>query len=247
MIFQKRPQRHPLEDGEFKPKDHNCQRVKCRVTGEFDMQLTQEPFHLELPSVANLRPRIDNSSDHVIVVDANDTAIGTAPKLEAHRTGLRHRAISIIIGDRHRRILLHRRAAGKYHSGGLWTNTSCSHPRPGEHASEAAVRRLVEEMGISCPLAFMFSMNYRAEVSNGLIEDEIVHVFGGRFDGAPIPDPIEVSDWCWKPFGEVEQDVDARPDSYTIWFRKIRNEFWSDIVVSLYGRGPGVEPKPSTA
>ena len=206
------------------------------------MPMTEKPSHIGAPGAANSRPRVDNSSDHVIIVDANDSQIGTASKLEAHRNGLRHRAISVIIGDRDGRILLHRRALGKYHSGGLWTNTCCSHPRPGEQASDAATRRLVEEMGISCPLTFLFSMPYRAEVSNGLIEDEITHVFVGRFDGAPVPDPLEVSDWCWKPFGEVEQDVDARPDIYTIWFRKIRNEFWSDIIGALYGSG--VEPKP---
>lgn len=92
----------------------------------------------------------------------------------------------------------------------------------------------------------MFSMDYRAEVSNGLFEDEIVHVFGGRFNGTPILDPLQVSDWCWKSFGEVEHDVDARPDIYTVWFRKIRNEFWSDIVGLLYGRGFGGEPKLPT-
>jgi len=210
------------------------------------MPMTQKPSYLGSPGAINSRPRIDNSSDHVIVVDANDSPIGTASKLEAHRSGLRHRAISVVIGDRHGRVLLHRRAAGKYHSGGLWTNTCCSHPRPGEQTSDAATRRLVEEMGISCPLTFMFSMNYRAEVSNGLVEDEIVHVFGGRFDGTPSPDPLEVSDWCWKPFGEVERILDARPDIYTVWFRKIRNEFWSDIVAALSDRGSGGEPKPPT-
>lgn len=209
------------------------------------MPLSRGSFHLELPGAANARPRIDNSSDDVIIVDCNDVPIGTAPKLEAHRNGLRHRAISVVIGDRRGRILLHRRAAGKYHSGGLWTNTCCSHPRPGERTSDAAVRRLVEEMGICCPLALMFSMNYRADVSNGLIEDEIVHVFGGRFNGTPVPDPLEVSDWCWKPFGEVAQDVDARPDSYTVWFRKILNEFWSDIAGSLYGDGSAAAMNPS--
>ena len=208
------------------------------------MHLTQKSYHLELSGLANLRPRVDNSSDDVIIVAANDRPIGTASKLEAHRNGLRHRAISVVIGDQHGRVLLHQRAAGKYHSGGLWTNTCCSHPRPGEHASDAAARRLVEEMSISCPLVFMFSMNYRAVVSNGLVEDEIVHVFGGRFDGTPVPDPLELSDWCWKPIDEVEQDVDARPDIYTVWFRKIRNEFWSDIVGSLYDSG--VEPKAPT-
>ena len=169
----------------------------------------------------------------MIIVDSNDVPIGTAPKLEAHRNGLRHRAISVVIGDRRGRILLHRRAAGKYHSAGLWTNTCCSHPRPGERAIDAAVRRLAEEMGIVCPLAFMFSMNYRAEVSNDLVEDEIVHVFAGHFSGAPIPNPIEVSDWCWKAFTEVERDVDERPENYTVWFRKIRHEFWNRVVGSL--------------
>lgn len=200
------------------------------------IQMTQQALQFGLQfGTTNLRPHIDNSSDHVIVVDANDIQIGTVPKLDAHRNGLRHRAVSVIIGDQHGRILLHRRAAEKYHSGGLWTNTCCSHPRPGEQVNEAAARRLVEEMGISCPLFFMFSMNYRAEVSNGLIEDEIVHLFGGRFDGAPTPDPLEVSDWCWKSFDEVERDVELRPDIYTVWFRKIRNDFWSTIIGSLHG------------
>ncbi|MBZ0139051.1 MAG: isopentenyl-diphosphate Delta-isomerase [Pseudorhodoplanes sp.] len=180
--------------------------------------------------MTNLRPHVDNSSDHVIVVDANDVQIGAVPKIDAHRNGLRHRAISVVIADQHRRVLLHRRAAAKYHSGGLWTNTCCSHPRPGEDAGDAAARRLFEEMGIICPLSFLFRMNYRAEVSNGLIEDEIVHVFGGRFDGEPTPDPLEVSDWCWKFFDEVERDVNLRPDIYTVWFRKIRSEFWKEIV-----------------
>ena len=199
------------------------------------MQLTQKILQIGMqPDAMNSRPRVDNSSDHVVVVDANDIPIGTVPKLDAHRYGLRHRAISVVIGDQNGRILLHQRAAGKYHSGGLWTNTCCSHPRPAERASDAAARRLTEEMGISCPLFFMFAMNYRAEVSNGLVEDEIVHVFGGRFDGAPIPDPLEISDWCWKPFGEIERHVHARPDLYTVWFLKLCNEFWSGIGKALY-------------
>jgi len=174
--------------------------------------------------------RGDTSADEVTLVDANDVPIGTIPKHEAHQRGLRHRAISVIIGDQHARILLQQRAAGKYHSAGLWTNTCCSHPRPGERAIDAAIRRLAEEMGISCPLAFIFSMNYRAEVSNGLVEDEIVHVFGGHFNGAPSPDPLEASDWCWKSTAEIARDVDERPENYTIWFRKFRRDFWSDIV-----------------
>ena len=198
------------------------------------MQLPQKPLRLDSqPATTDFQPRVENISDDVIIVDPSDVPIGTARKIEAHRNGLRHRAISVVIGDQRGRVLLHRRAAGKYHSAGLWTNTCCSHPRPGERAIDAAVRRLAEEMGISCPLAFMFSMNYRAEVSNNLIEDEIVHVFGGHFSGTPAPNPLEVSDWCWKPFTEIERDVDERPGLYTVWFRKIRHEFWNDVVASL--------------
>jgi isopentenyl-diphosphate delta-isomerase len=171
--------------------------------------------------------------DEVIIIDANDIPIGTALKLDAHRNGLRHRAISIVIGDGNGRVLLHQRAAEKYHSGGLWTNTCCSHPRPGESVLDAAVRRLEEEMGIVCPLSFIFAMPYRAEVSNGLIEDEITHVFGGHFTGSPTPNPNEVADWRWMDYTEVERDVDARPELYTAWFRKMRREFWNRVRASL--------------
>jgi isopentenyl-diphosphate Delta-isomerase len=195
------------------------------------MQLIRRPPHRNRRRTASgYRLRFDNDADHVIAVDANDAPIGTLPKLEAHQRGVRHRAISVFVGDRHGRLLLHKRAAGKYHSGGLWTNTCCSHPRPGESAIDAAIRRLAEEMGISCSLAFIFSMNYRADVSNDLVEDEIVHVFGGHFDGTPSPDPLEASDWCWKSAAEIAQDVDEHPENYTIWFQIYRRDFWSDIV-----------------
>lgn len=174
-------------------------------------------------------PRADTSLDHVILVDALDRAIGTMPKLDAHRQGRRHRAISVIVRDLHGRLLLHRRADGKYHSAGLWTNTCCSHPRPGEGCSDAAARRLTEEMGIVAPLTPLFSMSYRARVSEHLIEHEIVHVFGATFDGMPDPDPFEVSEWRWNAFFEVIRDVDERPRAYTFWFRKMLREFDADI------------------
>ena len=189
--------------------------------------------HLTRRSDAKDWSRADNSLDEVIIVDANDIPIGKALKLDAHRNGLRHRAISIVIGDGNGRVLLHQRAAEKYHSGGLWTNTCCSHPRPGESVLDAAVRRLEEEMGIVCPLSFIFAMTYRAEVSNGLIEDEITHVFGGHFTGSPTPNPNEVADWRWMDYTEVERDVDARPELYTAWFRKMRCEFWNRVRAAL--------------
>lgn len=173
--------------------------------------------------------RADTSVDEVILVDANDVATGTMGKLEAHRLGWRHRALSVIIRDSSGRLLLQRRAATKYHSGGLWTNTCCSHPRPGEGIVDAAARRLTEEMGIACPLTFLFSTHYRAAVSNGLIEDEIVHVFGGRFDGTPVSDPAEASAWRWEYPREVERQLANRPQDYTVWFQHFRRQFWAEL------------------
>ena len=183
-----------------------------------------------MTSVDPLMSLSDNSADEVILVDERDRPLGTMAKLEAHRRGLRHRAISVIVRDRHNRLLLQRRAAAKYHSGGLWTNTCCSHPRPGEATLEAAHRRLGEEMGFACELTFLFSTHYRADVSGGLIEDEVVHVFGGRFDGTPDPNPLEVEDWCWKDPAELACDLDENPEKYTVWFREYRRRFWLAMV-----------------
>jgi isopentenyl-diphosphate delta-isomerase len=176
-----------------------------------------------------LRLSADTSADAVSLVDADDREIGTMPKLEAHRRGLLHRAISVVVRDSRGRLLLQKRALGKYHSGGLWTNTCCSHPRPGEGAAEAAARRLVEEMGFTCSLTFLFPMQYRAPVSNGLIENEIVHVFGGQFDGKPDPDPHEVMAWSWKDAADVAKDVENRPEAYTVWFQKYCREHWDAL------------------
>jgi len=176
------------------------------------------------------RGRADNAADEVILVDADDRPLGRMAKLEAHRLGLRHRAVSVIVRDRRNRLLLQRRAPGKYHSGGLWTNTCCSHPRPDEATLAAASRRLQEEMGLACPLTLLFTTHYRAEVSRSLIEDEVVHVFGGRFDGSPDPDPMEVAEWCWKEPDDLARDIDQSPEKYTVWFREYRRRFWSAMV-----------------
>ena len=160
---------------------------------------------------------IDN--DAVILVDAGDVQIGTAEKLDAHRRGLKHRAISVLVRNSGGKLLLQRRSAGKYHSSGLWANACCSHPLPGENAAAAARRRLGEEMGVDCALNPLFVTQYRAAVSNGLIENEIVHVFGGRYDGPVKADPAEVSEWKWIALAELENDMRARPENYAVWFR----------------------------
>lgn len=194
------------------------------------MQLVRRPRHRNSQPATTLhRSRSDNAADHVIMGGANDAPIGMPPKLEAHRRGVRHQAISVVVGDQHRRLLLHKCAAGKYHPAGLWANTCCSHPRLGEITIKAAARRLTEEMGVICPFTPIFSMSYRADVSNGLIANEIVRVFGGRFQGTPDPDPFEASAWC-KTAVEIEQDIDEQPENHTIWFQKFCRDFWSGIV-----------------
>ena len=157
-------------------------------------------------------------NDAIILVDDADAPLGSAPKLDAHRRGLKHRAISALVRNSQGLMLLQRRAAGKYHSAGLWTNACCSHPRPEENEAAAVCRRLREEMGIDCPLEPLFVARYRAAVSNDLIEDEIVHVFGGTHDGAVAPDPSEVSDWKWISHAELIADQAANPECYTVWF-----------------------------
>ena len=167
--------------------------------------------------------------DPIVLVDAHDVPQGVAPKIEVHRRGLKHRAISVLVRNRAGDMLVHRRHADKYHSGGLWTNACCSHPRPGEPADDAARRRLAEEMGIRCEIEPLFTARYRAAVSNGYIEDEVVRVFGGTYEGPISPDPAEVSEWKWLPLAELAGDLARRPERYTIWFRHYFREHHDDI------------------
>jgi isopentenyl-diphosphate delta-isomerase len=157
-------------------------------------------------------------NDAVILVDVADAPLGTAPKLDAHRRGLRHRAVSALVRNSDGLMLLQRRAAGKYHSAGLWTNACCSHPRPEENIGAAVRRRLMEEMGVDCALEALFITHYRAAVSNDLIEDEVVHVFGGTHDGPVAPDAGEVGEWKWTSLADLIADQQAHPERYTIWF-----------------------------
>lgn len=156
--------------------------------------------------------------ERVLLVDSRDNVIGEAPKLQAHREGKLHRAISVFLFDHEGRILLQRRAAGKYHSAGLWSNACCTHPRPGESTWVAALRRLREEMGIESDLHFRFSFLYRAELDGGLIEHEVDHVFTGVTSSEPLPDPVEVSDWRWIESDELIAELAAKPDNFTAWF-----------------------------
>jgi isopentenyl-diphosphate Delta-isomerase len=174
-------------------------------------------------------PSASNDHDPIILVDAQDVPQGIASKIEVHRRGLKHRAISALVRNRAGEMLLHQRNAVKYHSGGLWTNACCSHPRPGEPTDDAARRRLAEEMGIQCNLKPLFLAQYRAAVSNGYIEDEVVHVFGGTYEGAVTPDPAEVADWKWISLATLIDDLERHPEHYTIWFRHYLREHIAEI------------------
>ncbi len=133
--------------------------------------------------------------------------------------GRLHRAVSVLIYNSEGELLLQQRAAGKYHSANLWTNTCCSHPRPGETAGHAAERRLREEMGLNCELKEAFSFIYKAHLDSGLTEYELDHVFTGICDMVPVPDPMEASAWKFVSMAHLKTDMEANPEQYTEWFK----------------------------
>ncbi len=155
----------------------------------------------------------------VVLVDVNDNQTGIMEKMKAHEEGLLHRAFSVLLFNENEELLLQKRALHKYHSGGLWTNTCCSHPRPGEAVKEAAERRLQEEMGISCRLTKLFDFLYKASFENGLTEHEIDHVFAGRFSGAPVLNKEEAIEWKYISIAALNTAIAEDPASYTPWFK----------------------------
>lgn len=162
-----------------------------------------------------------NGGEKLILVNEGDEVTGYGEKMDVHRKGLLHRAFSVFIVNAEGRLLLQKRASGKYHSAGLWTNACCSHPRQGEDTLAAAHRRLREELGFDCGLDFAYKFIYKAELDNGLTEHELDHVFTGRYNGRVHPDAAEVSAIKWMAPEEIRTSLAHTPEAYTVWFRLI--------------------------
>jgi isopentenyl-diphosphate Delta-isomerase len=167
--------------------------------------------------------------EYVVLVDNNDNEVGTMEKLQAHVEGVLHRAISVFIFNTRGELLLQQRAAGKYHSPLLWTNTCCSHPRPGESPFDAANRRLAEEMGLVCSLKKSFTFVYQARFGNGLTEHEFDHVFTGVSDAVPQPDHAEVAAWRYVGMDLLEEEIRMRPERFTEWFQICLREWKKEL------------------
>ncbi len=159
--------------------------------------------------------------EHVILVDSEDRPIGTMEKMEAHVKGALHRAFSVLLFNSKGELLLQKRSRAKYHSGGLWTNTCCSHPLPDELTEDAARRKLKQEMGIELQPGFIFKFTYKVALDNELIEHEVDHVFAGSFDGEPNLNPEEAEDWKFMSMDDLRSDMMKNPSHYTYWFKMI--------------------------
>jgi len=163
--------------------------------------------------------------EYVILVDTADHELGIMEKIEAHEKAVLHRAFSVFIFNKSGELMLQQRAAHKYHSPLLWTNTCCSHQRLGESNTEAGKRRLQEEMGFEVDLDEKFHFIYKAEFDNGLTEHELDHVMLGYYNGEPTINPQEVASWKWIDMEVLEKDIIDNPQKYTAWFKIIFDRF----------------------
>lgn len=157
--------------------------------------------------------------EQVILVDEADREKGSMDKLEAHEKGVLHRAFSIFIFNEKGEMLLQQRSLDKYHSGGLWSNACCSHPRPGESTASAASRRLKEELGFDTPLKKVFDFIYHVELDQGLTEHEFDHVYAGEYSGTAPFNTEEVQAVQFAEMKEIHHSLKMDPDRFTAWFR----------------------------
>jgi isopentenyl-diphosphate delta-isomerase len=159
--------------------------------------------------------------EKILLVDESDKPKGYIEKIKAHeKGGILHRAFSIFIFNSKGQMLLQKRAKTKYHFGGLWTNSCCSHQRDSDRELiNAAHRRLKEEFGFDTEIRELFSFIYQADFSNGLSEKEFDHIYVGKFDGTPAPNPEEIEEFAWMDLAELKNDLKKNTDKYTPWFK----------------------------
>ena len=167
--------------------------------------------------------------EFVVLVDQDDQKLGLMEKQQAHVAGLLHRAFSVFVFNSNGELMIQQRAASKYHSPTLWTNTCCSHPRDNETYEQAAHRRLQEEMGFDCDLEFKFSFIYKAHLDNNLTEHELDHVFIGTYNDEPKLNPEEVMAYRWFDLMDLKKDIEKNPQNYTAWFKIIFENYVSYI------------------
>ena len=160
-------------------------------------------------------------------MNERDEWTGTMEKMEAHQVGALHRAFSVFLFNSQGQMLLQQRALEKYHSGGLWSNACCSHPRPGESTLAAARRRVREELGIDVNMEAAGHLRYKADVGNGVIENEWDHLYTGIWDGPTAPVATEVRDVKALSIQEVESWLQREPGAFTAWFRQAFEEIYA--------------------
>lgn len=173
--------------------------------------------------------------EKVILVDSKDNPIGLMSKMEAHEKAVLHRAFSVFIMNDKGQIMLQQRAADKYHSPLLWTNTCCSHQRDGETNIGAGKRRLREEMGFETELKEVFSFIYKAPFDNGLTEHELDHVMIGYYNDAPKINPDEVANWKWMLPSAIQNEISEHPEAFTAWFKIIFERFYDFLTQEKKG------------
>ena len=165
--------------------------------------------------------------NNVVLVDKFDNEIGIQEKILAHKQGILHRAFSIFIFNKKKELMIQKRAKSKYHSGGLWSNTCCSHPKPKESIEKSTRIRLLEEMGFSCSLKKITQFVYKANLEDGLIEYEFDHIFIGTYDHSPTINRNEVEEWKWISMQCLEKEISKKPQIYTYWLKEFITKHYS--------------------
>ena len=165
----------------------------------------------------------------LVLVNEQDEPVGLMEKMAVHRKALLHRAFSVFLFNSAGQMLLQRRALEKYHSGGLWTNTCCSHPYPDESPVQAATRRMKEELGFETVVEPAFHFIYKAALDNELTEHEFDHILVGVFNGEINFNPTEVKNFKWITLDELASDLRQNNQNYTAWFKIIFENFQKSL------------------